>query len=229
MTQSPLISVLIPAYNCGQYIKQAIDSVFLQNYENLEIIVVDDGSEDDTKENIMKFPAVKYCWQEHQGISAARNNCIKNASGDYIAFLDADDYWLAGKLDAQLKYFNDNPKCQIVFTACDNIVEDESLKNSKMIRDEMEFWNNFKFAIQSSLIKREIFADYGNFMTQLPIKEDTEFLYRIKFYGVNVNHFIDKVYCMRRLHGKNSTFNVNFPMKSFLPFVTKYLRKTAGK
>jgi hypothetical protein len=96
-----------------------------------------------------------------------------------------------------------------------------------MVRDEMEFWNNFKFAIQSSLIKREIFADYGDFMTQLPIKEDTEFLYRIKFYGVNVNHFIDKVYCMRRLHAKNSTFNVNFPMKSFFAVCHEIFEKNS--
>ncbi len=229
MNESPLISVLIPAYNAGKYIKQAIDSVFLQNYENIEIIVVDDGSEDNTKENVTSYPSVKYISQEHQGISVSRNNCLQNATGDYIAFLDADDYWLAGKLNAQLKYFNCNPKCQLVFTACEHFVENEELKNSKMVRDEMEFGKDFKFAIQSALIKKEIFKNYGNFMTQLPIKEDTEFFYRVKFYGVNVNHFIDKVYCMRRLHTKNSTFNVNFPMKSFLPFVTKYLRKTSVK
>lgn len=229
MTKTPLISVLIPTYNSGQYIRQAIDSVFLQNYENIEIIVVDDGSEDNTKENVMRYPSVKYIYQEHQGISVARNNCLQNATGDYIAFLDADDYWLAGKLNAQLKYFNCNPKCQLVFTACEHFIENEELRNSKMVQNEMGFGNNFKFAIQSSLIKKEIFKDYGNFMTQLPIKEDTEFFYRIKFYGVNVNHFIDKVYCMRRLHTKNSTFNVKFPMKSFLPFVTKYLRKTSVK
>ncbi|MDD5020810.1 MAG: glycosyltransferase family 2 protein, partial [Endomicrobiaceae bacterium] len=60
MTESPLISVLIPTYNCGQYIKQAIDSIFLQDYKNIEIIVVDDGSEDNTKENVMSYPSVKY-------------------------------------------------------------------------------------------------------------------------------------------------------------------------
>lgn len=229
MNKSPLISVLIPSYNCGRYIKQAVESVYAQNCADIEIIAVDDGSQDNTKEVLNQYPDVKYIYQNHQGISAARNNCLKNAKGAYIAFLDADDYWTDGKLKDQLRYFDNHPECMIVFTAFENFTENEGLKTSKMVRDEIDFGKTFKFPIQSALIKKEVFEKYGCFMTELPIKEDTEFFYRLQFNGVDLNHFIDKVYCRRRLHEKNSTLTVNFPMKSFLPFVVKYLRKNIMK
>ena len=92
--KNPKVSVIIPAYNCEEYIEQAILSCLCQDYENIEIVVVNDGSTDSTFEKIIPFADkgnVIVINQSNQGVSAARNVGIENASGDYVTFLDADD------------------------------------------------------------------------------------------------------------------------------------------
>src|SRR5688572_26287098 len=88
------ISVVIPCYNHGKYLGRAIQSVLDQHYDDIEIIVVDDGSVDETKSETAKFSNVKYIYQQNQGLSAARNTGIAASTGNYLVFLDADD-WLA--------------------------------------------------------------------------------------------------------------------------------------
>lgn len=89
----PLISVIIPTYNYAQFLLRAVDSVLHQTYKNFELLVIDDGSVDDTACIIKQCDNVKYFYQPHQGLSAARNTGIKKSSGKYLVFLDADD-WL---------------------------------------------------------------------------------------------------------------------------------------
>ena len=88
----PLISVIIPCFNHAHFLPDAIKSVLNQSYKNTEIIVVDDGSSDNTNDVATSFPDVKYVYQTNQGLSAARNTGLKKSNGKYLVFLDADDF-----------------------------------------------------------------------------------------------------------------------------------------
>jgi len=112
----PKVSVVIPCHNHGDYLRSALESVLAQNYSNLEILVVDDGSSDHTRQVVAEFPHVNYIRQCHSGCSVARNNGIKRSDGDLIAFLDADDLWLPGKLHAQVKHLMKNPDYGLVYS-----------------------------------------------------------------------------------------------------------------
>src|SRR5215218_4319670 len=96
---SELISVIIPCYNHGAYLSTAIKSVLAQTYPNIEIIVVDDGSTDNTKAVAWGFEKVRHIYQRNAGLSAARNTGIRNAKGTYILFSDADDWLLPDALE----------------------------------------------------------------------------------------------------------------------------------
>ena len=116
---SPLISIIIPTYNRGEFIKETIITALNQTYNNFEILVIDDGSTDDTEQvtNSIKDDRLKYFWQEHRGRPApARNKGIQLAKGEYIAFLDSDDIWLPRKLEKQLKTFAQYPELLVVST-----------------------------------------------------------------------------------------------------------------
>ena len=100
----PEVSVVIPTYNAARYVGQAVDSVLAQTFRDVEVIVVDDGSTDDTANLIRELgPPVRYLHQENQGVSVARNRGLAESTGRYVAFLDADDTWLPGKLAKQLE------------------------------------------------------------------------------------------------------------------------------
>ncbi len=115
MIDRPLISVIIPTYNTGRFIGQAIDSVLAQTYPHYEIIVVDDGSTDDTKSRLQPFyDKISYHYQPNQGVSAARNTGLTMARGELVLFLDADDYLAPDKLARQSACFDRNAKIGIV-------------------------------------------------------------------------------------------------------------------
>ena len=93
--EAALVSVVIPCYNQAHFLGEAIESVLAQTYPHLEIVVVDDGSTDNTGEVAARYPGVRYVRQENQGLAAARNTGLRHSSGDYLVFLDADDRLLA--------------------------------------------------------------------------------------------------------------------------------------
>ena len=110
-----LVSVIVPAFNAASFLPHAVASIERQGYQALEIIVVDDGSTDSTAEVARSLPSVsKYFYQKNQGPSAARNVGLKQAEGEFIAFLDADDQWPAGKLDLQLGRLRAEPQLDVV-------------------------------------------------------------------------------------------------------------------
>ena len=114
----PTISVVIPAYNAGRYICAAIDSVLAQTLPPQEIIVIDDGSTDDTGERLLVYgQRIRYFFQKNQGIGAARNIGTSRANGDWIALLDADDIWYPRKLEYQCAVIARNPDVALVGTA----------------------------------------------------------------------------------------------------------------
>ena len=99
----PKVSVVIPTYNSSQFIVETLESVFAQTYKDYEIIVVDDGSTDNTKEVLQPYTSrIKYIYKENGGPASARNVGIKSAQGEYIAFLDSDDRWLPEKLEKHI-------------------------------------------------------------------------------------------------------------------------------
>ncbi len=111
------VSVIIPAYNSARFLPETIESVLAQTYKDYEIIVVDDGSTDNTREILAPyFDKIKYIYQQNQGAAKARNTAIKHSQGEYIAFLDADDVWLPEKLHIQVDYLNNNPEIAMVYS-----------------------------------------------------------------------------------------------------------------
>lgn len=117
----PYVSIIMPAYNSGRFIEKAINSVLNQSYNNFELLIIDDGSEDNTADIVntiaKKDLRIHYIRNEKNlGVSAARNRGILLASGDWIAFLDSDDKWASDKLEKQINLINENKLVKFLFT-----------------------------------------------------------------------------------------------------------------
>ncbi|HUH98987.1 MAG TPA: glycosyltransferase [Anaerolineales bacterium] len=110
----PLVSIILPVHNGEQFLAETIQSVLAQSYHAYELIIVDDGSTDRTREIALSHPSVQYISQAHRGASAARNKGILAARGEYVAFLDADDLWEPDKLLVQIRAFEAHPEADIV-------------------------------------------------------------------------------------------------------------------
>jgi glycosyltransferase involved in cell wall biosynthesis len=135
---APLVSVIIPCYNHAEYLLNALESIRQQDYKPIEIVVVDDGSTDDTKEVLKDINGVKYIYQENQGLSAARNTGIKNSCGKFLVFLDADDWLLPGSIGFNVSYLLWNDALAFVSGAYEKVfVENgESLEVSREVKDD---------------------------------------------------------------------------------------------
>lgn len=114
---NPLVSVIIPTFNDTDFIEQAIDSIFKQTYQNIELIVIDDGSFcKDAQIIISKYPNIKYLYQEKKGVSVARNNGLRISSGDFIQFLDADDWLENDSISEKIGKLSSDSKINCVYT-----------------------------------------------------------------------------------------------------------------
>ena len=128
---SALVSVVIPTWNRAALLGDALDSVFAQNYAPVQVIVVDDGSTDDTRSLAARYPGVEYYRQEHAGSAAARNRGVAHARGDYIAFLDSDDVWLPGKLRTELDLFRQFPAAGAIISDSEHWLQDRQTRASR--------------------------------------------------------------------------------------------------
>lgn len=179
------ISVVITTFNRRHLVQRAIASVLQQTCQVHEILLIDDGSDDGTGELIMqKYPEVLYHWQVNQGISAARNNGISLSSGDWIAFLDADDEWLPEKLWWQMNGLNHAPAYQICHT--DEIWIRRGLRVNPMKKHLKYGGHIFERCLplciispSAVIIKRSLFGQIGLFDPGLPVCEDYDMWLRI--------------------------------------------------
>ncbi len=124
----PRVSVIIPSYNCASYLGRAIDSARAQTYKDCEILIVDDGSTDNTKDVAMQYGRkVTYLYQQNRGVSAARNHAISKSSGELLAYLDADDMWYPEKLERQVAFLDAHQDCGMVHSEMSVINEQDEI------------------------------------------------------------------------------------------------------
>ena len=190
------ISVIIPTYNRKETLKRAIQSVLIQSYTPYEIIVIDDGSDDGTKEWLKdNFPNVKYIYQMNSGVSSARNKGIKFARGDWIALLDSDDEWLPSKLKDQANEIELNPAAKFLHTNeiwIRNGVRVNQMKKHKKYGGYIfeKCLDMCRISPSSVLIKKDIFDEIGMFDETLKVCEDYDLW--LRFASKYQVHFLDQ-------------------------------------
>jgi glycosyltransferase involved in cell wall biosynthesis len=182
-----MISIIIPTHNRASFLSEAIQSVLDQEYFKacgrdpcFEFWVIDDGSTDGTEEIVHSFGTrVKYFFQKHQGVSVARNQGLRLSSGDFIAFLDSDDLWMANKMKAQMSFMEAYPKAMVCYT------EEVWIRNGVLVnpRKKHQKYSGWIFekvlplcllSLSSALFRREVFEVIGDFDESIPACEDYE-------------------------------------------------------
>lgn len=180
--ESPLVSIIVPTFNRVDFIGEAIDSVFAQDYSNWELIIVDDGSTDDTKSQLsdyLKDPRVWYFYQENQGQSVARNKALEHANGELICFLDSDNRWLSHKLTSSIKVLEQNSDADILYADINSINEQgEVIEKSTMEHysgriAELLLKDNF-VTMNTSMVKKHCFDEMGGFFKGRKAGDDYE-------------------------------------------------------
>src|SRR5262245_14597532 len=197
----PLVSVIVPAYNRERYLGEALDSVFAQGYHPLEVIVADDGSTDGTARVARGYPEVRLLSLTHGGVAAARNAAIAASQGSLLAFLDSDDLWLAGKLDAQVGLLERNPSIGYCFSRMWNFVEPGCAVPAWVESERIDCVSHYCPVI-SIVVRREVFDRIGEFDTALHWGSDTEWMLRAQRAGIP-HLTLAEVYLRRRIHGRN--------------------------
>lgn len=201
MNSYPLVSVIIPVFNSERYLAAALDSVVYQTYRPIEVIVVDDGSTDNSAAIAQAYPEVQYFYQPNQGVSVARNRGIAAAKGEFIAFLDSDDEWMPDKLRIQISEMLNHPEVGITGTWYLNYLEPEA---------ELPSWFDVKRHLGATallgpptlVVRPAVFEQVGTFSPAYRTGEDTEWLLRAKDYNITFKT-IPQVLTRRRLHGHN--------------------------
>jgi glycosyltransferase involved in cell wall biosynthesis len=224
------VSVIIPTYNNASMIGPAIVSALDQTYSDIEIIVVDDGSTDDTRAVVTALGEGKsrfhYFYQTNAGPAAARNLGLREANGAYIAFLDADDIWLPTKLERQMLILEQNPEIGFVYT--DNYFVDEHgaiikdyIRQIKKVRGDilLDLFNDFFLLTSVVLLRRKCIEAIGLFREDLHVGEDYDFFLKL---AKNFRaEFIDEKLCKRMVR-RDSLSRLDFKLDALNDQKTLY-------
>lgn len=208
------VSIIIPAYNAADYIREAVDSALAQTYPDVEVVVVDDGSTDNTKhvlEPYISARKIKYVYEANKGLAGARDTGVKSAQGAYIAFLDADDLFLPEKVAEQVKVLEAHPDFGVCYSDLLHFTDSPS-----GVPEERKFYHHrYKYPsgdVFGSLLRRqfinplavmarsEVFEKYGYFDENLRRSEDWDLWLRWSRAGVKF-YYLDKPLAHYRMRG----------------------------
>lgn len=209
------VSVIIPTYNRPHYLRQAIESVLAQTYANFELIVIDDGSTDDTRLAVKQFddPRIKYLYQNNAGRSTARNHGLEVSTGDYVSFLDDDDLYLPHKLTSQTAFLKNNGWIDLVASGT-NAIDHQG----QFLRSEKPWLHQPELTLAkclyscplptcSVLLRRNSLQRMRYwFDHQLDVAEDTDFFIRMLIADCEMA-WLPEIVCLRRVHDNNSQGN----------------------
>jgi glycosyltransferase involved in cell wall biosynthesis len=221
----PAVSVIIPAYNCDRYIVQAVESVLQQKDCSYEIIIIDDGSTDATEKVLNPHrDRLRYVKQRNQGVAAARNHGIAIAKGNLIAFLDADDYFLPGKLSLQAKMLLKRPDLGIIHSGWQRV--DHQGNKLLDVRPWVQIpeldlanWLRWKPVLPSAMMFRREWLQYvGGFDPRFPPAEDTNLVLKLALKGCKTAWLKQITVCYRQ--HESSAMHKGLPQARSLVAVT---------
>ena len=217
LSMAPFFSVIIPTYNCADFLKRAIDSVFSQTYQNFEVIVIDNSSKDNTEDVLNSFDdkrliAIKV---NNNGIIAhSRNKGIENAKGDWIAFLDSDDVWKPEKLEKVKESVNQNPEV-VLICHDEQYVENSEIKNRlrygpavQNLYQRLLFKGNC-VSTSATCLRKDIAIETGGFSERKEFKTAEDYEYWIRLAQVGQFYFIKEILGEFHVHGENSSSNIH--------------------
>jgi len=218
-----LIDVIIPVYNGAAYISEAIASIQAQTWHNLTIIVVDDGSEDDTASVVEKLALsdkrITLYKRKHSGVSSAINYALSVATANYVSFLDADDLWLPQKLEQQFKCLTEN-KVAICFCLLQEFESDNETEIGQQFKARP---NPLKgYSKTTFLGNKSVFEKYGLFNEDIATGDFIEWFSRA-LRAEEPFVMIDEVFSARRIHNSNTTRGVN--KNAFLHILKTHLNE----
>ena len=182
---SPKVSVIVPTYNRADRLEETLRSIISQTYKDFELIVVDDGSTDNTSKVMQSFPGAQYlAMEKNSGVSKARNLGLACAKGQFICFLDSDDLWDEKKLQIQVNWMENNTDSQVCYT--DEIWIRNGVRVNPMNRHRKYTGDIFRHCLalcivspSSVMLRAELFDEIGNFDESLPVCEDYDLWLRI--------------------------------------------------
>jgi glycosyltransferase involved in cell wall biosynthesis len=257
MERQPLVSVIMPCYNGEKFIGEAIESVTNQTYQNWELIIINDGSTDNSEKIIYKYLSDSRIRNLHntqnKGIPIARNMGIRASKGEYIAFLDQDDIWMEEKIEKQLDlFYKENEKLGLIFGEVLNInlegKEIKGIKSQKFNNKKMEILENNNIEIMRTLylrdfipfvtvmVNKRIFTKIGLLDENLTGgADDYEFCLRLlgKFNIIYMNEILAK----KRIHKKNFSrvdrvlpdeIKISEKIAEMFPYLAKYKKRRLG-
>ncbi|MEA5466982.1 glycosyltransferase family 2 protein [Leptothoe sp. PORK10 BA2] len=217
MTSNLLVSIVIPAYNAAKFLSEVIQSVLNQSYQNWELLVIDDGSTDNTAELVSKYSKkdsrVRLISKENGGVSVARNLGAQLAEGELIAFLDSDDLWLPDKISAHVNYMSSHPQVGVSFARVE-LIETNGKTTNKLtdnITDTLQpqdlFYSNPTVTTSNLVIRKSVFQALNGFDESMQYNEDIDLLFRLAIQDKWKIKGIDQVLVQYRLHssGLSST------------------------
>ncbi len=227
----PLVSIIIPAYNKGSYTIKAIKSVLSQTYNNIELIVINDGSTDDTHELLKKIIDKRFIFYDikNSGACTARNYGINKSNGKYLSFLDCDDTYEKNKIEKSISVLERNKDYKFVYTDV-NFID----KNDNIVGKTPQYRNHpgsgfiakklilcdFNITNSTLLMRKECIEIIGNFDEKIFIPADREFLIRLssKFKGYYLNHNLTNY----RVHNETIYKNVDIAFSEFKYMINKF-------
>jgi glycosyltransferase involved in cell wall biosynthesis len=194
-----LVSVIIPVFNGSRYLAEAVESVLIQTYQPVEVIVVDDGSTDNSAGIACSFKDIHYIYQKNQGVAVARNTGLAAAHGDFIAFLDADDTWPVHKLKTQVDYLLSHPAVGFTIARIKNIIEPGATYPPQVMQHILK---EDQIGLATIVARKEVFDNVGSFDPRFAVAEDFEWFTRAKDAGIP-EAVLPEVLLFRRIHDTN--------------------------
>lgn len=201
--EGPLVSVVVPVRNGGRFLRATLTSVLDQTYRPLELIIIDDGSDDESGDVSCSFPEASYYRQAKRGDAEARNAGIDAAHGRFIAFLDADDLWMPNKLSLQVAFHIKNPNVGYSLTG-EKIFLEPGVQQPAWLKTEILMNPHPGFVPGTLMVKKEVFVRVGRFDSRYEIASDADWLLRVKDTGITAG-ILPETLLLKRIHGDNLT------------------------